>query len=526
MDRKPQEKIQIAVAICFFFMIIGLSLSLSTKLPFAVKQHFKSMFSSASTAEDVVSSYLLDEFYGKKVFIDLNGLFARLTGRRTYNDTTLLRNGMLSSDKESIETIADMQDISNALTELSQKLQEIETPFLYVQVPYKMDLQEELLPLGMKELWNEQIDSLMESISDNHVMSLDLRHDLANTSEECEKYFYKTDSHWTPDGAFKAFQIIMSWMQNNSRAYIHSAYTSPEYWVRHEKPDWFLGNFGKRVGSCYGGVDSLIWYTPGFDTNMSCSIPNHREILCGDYFDAYIRKQYIEERNLYDYDPYCVYIGGNYPLYRLRNAFAPNQMRILMIQDSFTLPLAPFFSSEFTQIDVIDPRYYTRSSIPEYCAQTQPDVVIMALSPASTTNGHYNTIGKGNAELFKERKNLLTDYSITIPAENSNFNYAEIPVDLTPGKKYIFTVDSLSLLSGEATGVSIMIYDFDNRSIISEEILSMDSIFFRGDNQVFFQIPKDAGTDINYKMLVYAGFMEKTQGVGIQYNGISVDELS
>ena len=137
MDRKPQEKIQIAVAICFFFMIIGLSLSLSNKLPFAVKQHFISMISSASTAEDVVSSYLLDEFYGKNVFVDLNGLFARLTGRRTYNETTLLRNGMLSSDKESIETIADMQDISNALTELSQKLQEIETPFLYVQVPVK-----------------------------------------------------------------------------------------------------------------------------------------------------------------------------------------------------------------------------------------------------------------------------------------------------------------------------------------------------------------------------------------------------
>ena len=158
-----------------------------------------------------------------------------------------------------------------------------------------------------------------------------------------------------------------------------------------------------------------------------------------------------------------------------------------MIQDSFTLPLAPFFSSEFTQIDVIDPRYYTRSSIPEYCAQTQPDVVIMALSPASTTNGHYNTIGKGNAELFKERKNLLADYSITIPAENSNYNYAEIPVDLTPGKEYIFTVDSLSLLSGETTGVSIMIYDFDIRSIISEEILSLDSIFFRGDNHMEFK---------------------------------------
>ena len=528
MKRKLQKKVQIAVAFCFFTMIAGLSLSIRTKLPFAIKQHFKSLLCPVSVTEDITASYVLDEFYGKNVFIDLNGLFARLTGRRTYNETTRLNNGMLSSDKESIETIAEMQSLSNALKDFSQKLQAIDIPFLYVQAPYKMDLQEKLLPTGMVERWNEQIDNLMAHISQSPVRSLDLRPDLTGTAEQCELSFYKTDYHWSPDGAFLAFRIIMNWMEDSGGFPLHTTYTEAEYWERHEKANWFLGSFGKRVGQYYGGVDPLIWYTPNFETHMSCSIPHHREILCGDYSDAVIRKQYIDNRNLYDDDPYCLYIGGNYPLYRLRNAKAPNNMRILMIQDSFTLPLVPFLSTEFTEIDVIDPRYYTRSSILEYCAWTQPDVVMMILSPASTTNHSYASIGNGHADLpvQKKSRNLLSDYSVTVRAKDSNYNYAELPVRLTAGKEYSFSVDSLSLLSGETTGVSIIVYDYDNRLIVSEEILAMDCMRFRGDQQLFFKLPKDGDEDVNYKILVCAGFLEKTNGIGIQYIGISVDELS
>ncbi len=528
MNRDPQKKAQIAVAFCFFTMIAILSLSISTKLPFAVKQHFKSLISPASVTEDITASYVLDEFFGKSVFIDINGLFARLTGKRTHNETTRLNNGMLSSDKESIETIADMQNLALAMKDLSQKLQLLDIPFLYVQAPYKMDLQEKLLPTGMKEQWNEQIDDLLAQISQHAVRSLDLRPALSGTAEQCEQTFYKTDYHWSPDGAFLAFQRIMDRMADSSGFSLHSAYASPEHWVRHEKANWFLGSFGKRVGQYYGGVDSLIWYTPGFETHMSCSIPHHREILYGDYSDAVIRTQYINDRNLYDDDPYCVYIGGNYPLYRLRNAQAPNNMRIMIIQDSFSLPLVPFLSTEFTEIDVIDPRYYTRSSILEYCSWTHPDAVMMILSPASTSNRYYSSIGSGDAVLLLQKKtrNLLSDYSVIIPAENSDYNYVELPVELIGGRDYSFSVDSLSLLSGETTGVSIIVYDYDSKSIVSEEILALDCMCFRGDTQIIFKLPGSADEDVNYKILVCAGFLEETSGIGIQYTGISVDEIS
>ena len=50
----------------------------------------------------VGDAYTSDEFANKEAFINLNGLFARMSGRNFYNDVVRLKNGMISRKSDVI----------------------------------------------------------------------------------------------------------------------------------------------------------------------------------------------------------------------------------------------------------------------------------------------------------------------------------------------------------------------------------------------------------------------------------------
>ena len=58
------------------------------------------------------------------------------------------------------------------------------------------------------------------------------------------------------------------------------------------------------------------------------------------------------------------------------------------------MPVQAFMSTEFEEVDVIDPRHYN-SSIAEYCAENKPDIVIMLINVESISNSAYTDLGMG-----------------------------------------------------------------------------------------------------------------------------------
>ena len=380
------------VALGFCAMIAVLVVMNTALVIPPIKACVKGETSFEAMTEKVASAYLVDAFRGKFRLLDLNGLFARLTGRRDYNGVTLLKNGMLGEGSGTFRKEKDHRPLANALTGFSKYLAEMDIPFLYVQAPYKMDINGKLLPDGLTDYWNMAIDELMAALERENVHMLDLRAPLTSDIETTERMFYRTDHHWTPDGAFKAFGMLMEHLRDNFYPELDVTYTDPQLWERHQKDNWFLGSQGKRVGSCFTGTDPLIWYTPKFETNMTCDIPKYNRHLEGDYVAANIRQQYIERCDYYALNAYCVYIGGDYPIVIHQNPEAPNRKRILILKDSFVLPLQTFMSTAFTEVDVIDPRHY-KESIAEYCRQNRPDIVLMFVNGMALANQSYYELG-------------------------------------------------------------------------------------------------------------------------------------
>lgn len=354
--------------------------------------------SFADYVEKVEENYT-ENFLSKNEFIDLNGLFMRAVGRRMSNKTILLPDGMLVYASPQI----DMSLKAEKTIQFSDYLKENGIAFLYVQMPTKMDVNNKLLdgcvPDDFQSFSNANANEILRSLEENNVNVLDLRPFVSETPEMVEEYFLKTDHHWNYTGAFAGMQEVVNRIREMTHGTV-TTYTDIENWEKHQFDNWQLGSYGKRVGKYFAGLDSLIYYTPLFDTKISVAIPSRCSFQSGNFEQVIVQKHYLTEPNIYSDFCNYVYTGNDYGLVQYRNIDAPNDLRMLIIKDSFGVPVSSFLSTIYSEIDVYDPRYFTECGIAEYVSHFDPDIVIMMVSPDIFRDESYFRFGTEETSEF------------------------------------------------------------------------------------------------------------------------------
>lgn len=334
-----------------------------------------------------LQSRLAEEAFGKYAFINLNGLYCRAIGRNICNQIMRLNNGMLTNFAPERN---DMTVPAQAIAQLNDFCASQGIRLIFALAPEKLDAESTLLIPGEENHCNENGDELLARLSDFGVDTIDLRDYLAQTPAQVEQHFLRTDHHWNFTGAFTAYQVLMAAIDARfPDAGIDLSLADSANWDAHTLEDWMLGSQGKRTGIYFGGLDDITYYTPRFETQISCDIVKasgesaHFE---GDFSAANLRSKYLGTRpDLFDSSPYDMYIGGEYPFVSHRSADAPSDLRLVMIKDSFSLPVQAFMSTQFQYIDAIDPRY-TRENVAAHLVDAQPDVVLILLSESAAAS--------------------------------------------------------------------------------------------------------------------------------------------
>ena len=523
MKRKHDTIIYMSIGIIVLVFILILEFS-NLKIvldPFVMLMRGELSFEEYTS--EISTGYQSEKLREKNSFIELNGLFARMTGRRVYNDTALMSNGMLTYASMSRE------NTDHATEELKKDYDFLKTlgiPFLYVQAPYKLPLEGNLLPKGVDNYGNDNMNRFIEGLQEYGVPTLDLRTTLSKTKNDIEHFFYRTDHHWTPDGAFLAVKTIMNEMEKVTGYKIDQQYTDKELWTRHCLEEWFLGRFGKRVGSLFAGVDPLIWYTPDFTCNLSSAYPHRNEFFKGNFETALIRPEYIEKKDYYKHNPYVLYIGGDYPLAEHRNEKAPNKQKLLLIKDSFMLPVQAFLATEFQEVDVIDPRYYTSSSIAEYIMWTQPDFVIL-MSSITFTDSHYYTWGVVESQPKEERSITFQMERVEVEGREKQDNYVSLFDDFTNGETYSVTFQDVTVTEGQTDAFSIAIAEKKNNEIILHQIFDISYSEQEGDMSWNIKIPEQREqNDSEYELRLYAGVAGATEQIGLEISNLILYQLN
>ena len=334
--------------------------------------------SFADVMRQVTQGYQ-EELKQKEPLISLNGAYMRLTGARVSNGIVLMNNGMLTEETAQ----ADPQYAAGQITGLSRYLQEKGMPFLFVESPRKPDLSGSLMPVGTESHCHENADGLLRLLEENGVPTLDLRPELVGSAEAVEAYFYRTDHHWNDEGAFVAFQRIMERLQAQfPEETILSNITQRENWEKHTLSNYFLGSHGRRVGIGFAGVEDFFYLTPKFDTRMSCAVPSCEIYREGSFAEAALDMRRVTGKpDYYNSSPYDVHTGENYPLVQFSCETAPCGRKILLLKDSFGLPLEGYLATAFQQVQTLDLRYLSGTTALEVIEDFQPDMVIVMYNP-------------------------------------------------------------------------------------------------------------------------------------------------
>ena len=279
------ENNRIVIMVVSVILILVVTIANAAMFTQPISEFIEGQGTFSNMTPKIASAYLSDGFWQKTSFIDLNGLFERLTAQREVNGVYRLNNGMLTNKDYVEKKRWAFEEPAAGITALASMLNTQGIPFLFVMRPVKMDINEELLPAGLTDYKSENEEKMLSLLAQGGVDTLDLRPELTGSVEQVGRYFYRTDHHWNADGAFVAFQMIMRRLHEKNPS-IQPAYTDASLWERHSLDNWFLGSDGKRVGQFYAGVDPLVWYTPRFPTRMSCINDKYRTVYKGDYIRA------------------------------------------------------------------------------------------------------------------------------------------------------------------------------------------------------------------------------------------------
>jgi hypothetical protein len=78
-------------------------------------------------------------------------------------------------------------------------------------------------------------------------------------------------------------------------------------------------------------------------------------------------------------DKYSAFLGGSQPLCVIKNENVPDGGKILLVRDSYADALAPFLAQNFSEVHLLDLRYY-RASAAQYAANHGIDDIVILYS--------------------------------------------------------------------------------------------------------------------------------------------------
>lgn len=346
-------------------------------------------------------------FPAKEAFVELNGSYAHVIGRRLCNGVFRGREGLMLTGV----TRRDVSAVAASAVRFSKWLEKRHARYLYVQAPAKADRGDTLHPPSLPHGGNAMADDFLNRLAHAGIATLDLRETLALTPEDVARQFYRTDHHWNNDAVFTAFGLVagkLAEMMGMDRSAIEDEIAASS-WTREVWPDCLWGSRGRRTGRQFSGVDDLIVYTPRFPTQMSLDVPSKKIRRSGTFRQTNMwRAKDIRKSDRIEKDAYSfLYVGGLYPMARHRNPEASVRAKVMIIGDSFARPLEAFLSTVVVDLTVVDPRRFAKGeTVAGHVLQQRPDIVVELIN---TGGFHSDYIGRK-----KSGRAVMFDYGLPI----------------------------------------------------------------------------------------------------------------
>lgn len=454
---------------------------------------------------------LLEKCAFRDEMIHLYGGWVRVSGRSVCNGVLRASNGVLINVRM---PLIDTKSQATKLRSLHNMLKERGKGFLYVQFPLKIDRTDIMLPRGFaKDNSHEVTDNLLERLKSFHVPYVDVRGMLDSTPDDVKRYFFKTDHHWNFDGAFKAYPKIVAALAEQAGVGFQdlTPYTALGQWERIKLPRTYMGSVGRRTGVLFGGTDEMFYYVPKFDTDISRIIESRKIYASGAFTNSVIYAHFAEKaQSMFKDNGYAIY-GSDYDHVKYINHTAPVKKRLLVVKDSYASPIIAWLTTIFERVDVVDLRHFKTMSLVAAVEAFEVDVVAVMYNPGAIGTGKMWQFGQVPAVKSLGLQCPVRDVKIKPSAHQ--YNYAVFEDGLAANGMYKVSAKSVELTGEASDKVTMAILDKKTGKAIKRATMPSTLVEWK------VEIP---GDDHGYSILLYAGEMGKTAGVGAAWHDVEL----
>lgn len=282
---------------------------------------------------DEMEDYEADQFFLRSQWMTLRTTMDRLVGKNESQGVYIGKNSNLM-ERFDAGTDESRQQITDAVNAFAERYPDVKTSFLLV--PNAVSIESELLPKdALTDDQNAYLDAFYGALGEQ-VQALDVREAL-KTAAETTQVYYRTDHHWTTDGAYAAFLSVADALGvDGTRQFVSKTVSND-----------FSGSLAAKSGFYVRERDAIHIFTPIEDDPM----------YVVNFEDGTQRASCYDADALKGEDPYQVFFGGNQGKITIETSVDTDR-KLLVLKDSYANCFLPFLLSEFQEITIVDPRYY------------------------------------------------------------------------------------------------------------------------------------------------------------------------
>lgn len=312
-------------------------------------------------------TYTTDQFIGRDAWVDLKARTERALGKKENNNVYFADNDTLITRFD--QPAADR--VTENLNYVNKFVENVDIPVVFSLIPTQACIWADRLPEGAPNASQTDLMAQAQGAVTGAAWA-DVYTPLMEHKDE--DIFYRTDHHWTSLGAYYGYTGLAS-------ALGYTPVPLSEYTPTVRSTE-FYGTVFSSSGVRWVKPDTITTYVP----DDGITVVSHTYDNSGNPVEEQ-RALYVESF-LSVKDKYSMFLGGNQSLGVVTNTNNPDGPKLLIIRDSYADSLVPFLTAHYSEIHLIDPRYY-HLSVKDYVAQNGIDQALVLYSvPNFVTDGN------------------------------------------------------------------------------------------------------------------------------------------
>lgn len=302
-----------------------------------------------------IEGYLADHTPLRNLFVGINSYYSLLTGNNGSNGVYLGSDGYLIE-----KPVDDMDRVKMNASRVAGFAKNLDIPVTFALAPSKGYLYSEKLPSNHLEYMDGKYFEAVSQVIGANAKFVDLSKTLMENKDEAQLY-YKTDHHWTTYGAYCAYEELCR---------VLGLQAASESSFDKEYVENFCGTSYASSGYWLTGSDTIeVWHSKNLD-EITVEIDDGAGVRV--YDTMFFADQFASE------DKYNGFLNGNHSIVKIKNT-ASKGGKLLVVKDSFAHCLVPFLAENYSEIVMVDLRYYRRA-LTDLIAENEIDEVLFMYS--------------------------------------------------------------------------------------------------------------------------------------------------